>query len=116
MKILLIIVVIYMLNIYFSFQQMKKYNIKHAHLKKNYPSSYIATGKNQKILKQGSVSLLVINKAGIVEYGELMKGRTVFAKFQEIEGIKGLFVTEVKERFSKEEAILNAISFYEKVK
>ncbi|QWQ38942.1 transcriptional regulator GutM [Gemella sp. zg-570] len=116
MKILIAIVIVYVINIFLSFKQMKKYKEKTARLKKEYPTSYISTGKNQKILKQGSIAILVISKTGKIEYGELMKGRTVFAKFKKIENIDGLFIKEAKEKFAHEAAIINAISFYEKIK
>lgn len=116
MKILIALVIVYVINIFFSFKQMKKYNEKTAKLKKEYPHSYLSTGKNQKILKPGSIAILVISKIGKIEYGEIMKGRTVFAKFNKINGIEGLFIKDAKEKFEKEPAILNSISFYEKIK
>lgn len=115
MKILIAIVLIYVINIYLTFRQMNKYNEKIKKLKKEYPSCYISTGKYQKMFKKGSISILVIDKNGLVKYGELMKGRTVFAKFKEIKNIKNTFVRTAKEKFVTEPAVINAISFYEKL-
>ena len=84
---IVLLIIAYVLNLYFTFLQMEKYK------------------------KGGSVTILVISKDEFIKYGEQMKGRTVFANFKPIEGIIGMAVNDV-EKVENEESIIQAVSFY----
>ena len=102
---IVLLIIAYILNLYFTFLQMEKYKKTIVKLKKDYSGCYISTGKSRRLFKGGSVTILVI------KYGEQMKGRTVFANFKPIEGIIGMAVNDV-EKVENEESIIQAVSFY----
>lgn len=108
---IILLIIAYILNLYFTFLQMEKYKKTIVRLKKDYRECYITTGKSRKLFKGGSVSILVIGKDEFIEYGEQMKGRTVFANFKPIEGVVGMTVNDV-EKNENEDSIIQAISFY----
>ena len=108
---IILLIIAYILNLYFTFLQMEKYKKTIVKLKKDYRECYITTGKSRKLFKGGSVSILVISKDESIKYGEQMKGRTVFADFKPIEGVVGMTVDDV-EKNENEDSIIQAISFY----
>lgn len=113
---LIFIAVIFVVNAYFTYYQLNKYRQTISKIKQNYKNSYVATGKSRKFLSKGSLVIIVISKEGVLEYGEEMLGRTVFANFKPIDNISGLSIEEAKEKFKDSESILQAISFYEQLK
>lgn len=108
---IVLLIIAYILNLYFTFLQMEKYKKTIVKLKKDYSGCYISTGKSRRLFKGGSVTILVISKDDFIKYGEQMKGRTVFANFKPIEGIIGMAVSDV-EKVENEESIIQAVSFY----
>lgn len=112
MIVLWIVLGVYIVNVIFSFIQLKKFNTHIVELKKNNKDKYISIGRDKRIIRKGSVAILIINREGIIEYGEIIKGRTVFSKIEKINGINSLMVDEVKLKYPEEKSIQQAISFY----
>lgn len=108
---IVLLIIAYVLNLYFTFLQMEKYKKTIVKIKKDYSGCYISTGKSRRLFKGGSVTILVISKDEFIKYGEQMKGRTVFANFKPIEGIIGMAVNDV-EKVENEESVIQAVSFY----
>ena len=73
----------------------------------------VSTGVKKSNFKKGSIAIIVSDSKGIIRYGEIVKGRTIFANFKEIPNVEGLTLEKLKEKFLQEESILQAINFIE---
>ena len=112
MKWILIFILLYIVSSLLNMYQNKNYFKALGRAKKE--ALLVSTGVKKSTVKKGSIAIVGSNKEGIITYGELLKGRTVFADFKAIDGIKGLTFEEAKNKFSNEVSILQSISFLEK--
>lgn len=111
MKYILIFILVYVVSTMLSMYQNKNYFKALTRVKKE--SALVSTGVKKNYFRKGSIAIIGSNDDGIITYGELLKGRTVFADFKVMEEIKGLTLKEAKEIFNTEESILQSINFLE---
>ena len=102
MKLLVILFVAYILNTIFIMKQNKLYFKK---------GDIVSTGKKKSYFSKGSIAVISSDSDGFIKFGEILKGRTVMAKFKEIEEIEGLDIYSAEQKFKDEESIVQAIKF-----
>ncbi|MCC0631452.1 MULTISPECIES: transcriptional regulator GutM [unclassified Clostridioides] len=109
MKLLIILFVVYVLNTLFVMKQNKLYFKALNKAKKM--GDIVSTGKKKSYFSKGSIAIISSDSEGFIKCGEILKGRTVMAKFKEIEDIKGLDIYSAEQKFKDEESIVQAIKF-----
>ena len=67
------------------------------HVKELRSLGRVAVGKAKGGFRAGAVALICINERAEIVHAETMAGRTVFAGFREIPGLKGKFLPEINE-------------------
>lgn len=87
MKLLVILFVAYILNTIFIMKQNKLYFKTLNRAKKGWYSVY---RQKKSYFSKGSIAIISSDSDGFIKFGEILKGRTVMAKFKEIEEIEGL--------------------------
>ncbi|WP_022793495.1 transcriptional regulator GutM [Marinococcus halotolerans] len=96
-------VVIWLIQFYLTFRQMKYYNNMIASMGRR-PSGYLGTGIDKRLLGIGTVLLLVTNEAGTVIDARIMRGVTVFARFAEAPELMGESIHDLKKQWEAEGA------------
>ena len=110
MKIIIVLVLLYLANFGTSYYLHKKYVASQKRVRQ-YGGVSTARTKGS-FRKKGKIVLLAFDEDDeTIKYGEKFEGITVFSKFEEIEGIKGLTLDEVESKFADEEAVIQAIQF-----
>ncbi|MGN1033635.1 MAG: transcriptional regulator GutM [Intestinibacter sp.] len=110
MKIIIVLVLLYLANFGTSYYLHKKYVAAQKRVRK-YGGVSTARTKGG-FTKKGKIALLAFDdEKEIIKYGEKFEGITVFSKFEEIEGIKGLTLDEVESEFADEEVIIQAVQY-----
>ncbi|MDN9295972.1 hypothetical protein KLK17_14060 [Clostridioides difficile] len=109
MKLLVILFVAYILNTIFIMKQNKLYFKTLNRAKKK--GDIVSTGKKKSYFSKGSIAIISSDSDGFIKFGEILKGRTVLAKFKEIEEIEGLDIYSAEQKFKDEESIVQAIKF-----
>ena len=110
MKIIIVLVLLYLANFGTSYYLHKKYVAAQKRVRQ-YGGVSTARTKGS-FRKKGKIVLLAFDEDDeTIKYGEKFEGITVFSKFEEIEGIKGLTLDEVESKFADEEAVIQAIQF-----
>lgn len=99
MKVILVLVLLYLANFGTSYFLHKRY-VQSLKRVRQFGSVSTARSKGS-FRKKGKIVLLAFDKDGIIQYGEKFEGITVFSKFQEIEGIKGMTLDEVEAKFDE---------------
>ena len=97
MKLLVILFVAYILNTIFIMKQNKLY--------------FKTLNRAKKKGDIVSTAIISSDSDGFIKFGEILKGRTVMAKFKEIEEIEGLDIYSAEQKFKDEESIVQAIKF-----
>lgn len=111
MKYIFIFIMIYTLSSLTLMYQNKNY-IKALQRAKQ-KGKLVSTGVKKSSFGKGSIAIIASDLDGIISYGEMVKGRTIFANFKQIESIQGLSLSKLKEKFMQEDSILQAASFIE---
>ncbi|WKA53421.1 transcriptional regulator GutM [Planococcus shixiaomingii] len=62
------------------------------------PSGYLGVGIQKQKLGIGAIAILVTDTEGIVVESQVMKGVTVFSRFQAFDQFNGLSITELKDQ------------------
>lgn len=110
MKVIIVLVLLYLANFGTSYYLHKKYVASQKRVRQ-YGGVSTARTKGS-FRKKGKIVLLAFDEDDeTIKYGEKFEGITVFSKFEEIEGIKGLTLDEVESKFADEEAVIQAIQF-----
>ena len=110
MKVIIVLVLLYLANFGTSYYLHKKYVASQKRVRQ-YGGGSTARTKGS-FRKKGKIVLLAFDEDDeTIKYGEKFEGITVFSKFEEIEGIKGLTLDEVESKFADEEAVIQAIQF-----
>ena len=110
MKIIIVLVLLYLANFGTSYYLHKKYVAAQKRVRQ-YGGVSTARTKGG-FTKKGKIVLLAFDEEDeLIKYGEKFEGITVFSKFEKIEGIEGLTLDEVENKFADEEVILQAIQY-----
>ena len=110
MKIIIVLVLLYLANFGTSYYLHKKYVAAQKRVRQ-YGGVSTARTKGS-FRKKGKIALLAFDKdSEVIKYAEKFEGLTVFSKFEEIEGIKGLTLDEVESKFADEEVIIQAVQY-----
>ena len=110
MKIIIVLILLYLANFGTSYYLHRKYVESQKRVRK-YGGVSTARVKGT-FRKKGKIVLLAFDEENeTIQYGEKFEGLTVFCKFEEIEGIKGLTLDEVESKFADEEVIVQAIQY-----
>ena len=79
----------------FTFVQIKNYNKRIREMKQY---GMVGIGMKKGRITPGSIILLAVDKNGTVMRCERMKGISVFARFQEVDGMTGVEIGDLKEK------------------
>ena len=110
MKIIIVLVLLYLANFGTSYYLHKKYVAAQKRVRQ-YGGVSTARTKGG-FTKKGKIVLLAFDEEDeIIKYGEKFEGITVFSKFEKIEGIEGLTLDEVENKFADEEVIIQAVQY-----
>ena len=110
MKIIIVLILLYLANFGTSYYLHKKYVASQRRVRQ-YGGVSTARTKGG-FTKKGKIVLLAFDdKEEIIKYGEKFEGITVFSKFEKIEGIEGLTLDEVENKFADEEVIIQAVQY-----
>ncbi|MEZ0480413.1 transcriptional regulator GutM [Planococcus sp. SSTMD024] len=92
---------IWILQILMTKIQLRNYQ---ATLKKmsNRPSGYLGVGIQKQKLGIGVIAILVTDEEGLLIECQLMKGVTVFSRFEEFSKYNGLHIESLKEKLNDE--------------
>lgn len=92
---------IWLLQIMMTKVQLRNYQ---ATIKKmsNRPSGYLGVGIQKQKLGIGVIAILVTDKEGVVVESQLMRGVTVFSRFERFTEYDGLHMDIVKEKVDQE--------------
>lgn len=112
-KILLLGLLFYILQTILTCFQIKNFkkNFKELRLKRG----IVGMGQKKRMISAGTVVLLACDENGILIEGRQMKGYSVFARFKEIKGIKGLTLAELKSKAMKEDEKKRNISMLDAI-
>jgi len=106
-----IVLIVYVLSslatLYHHQEYLKALNV--AKLK----GTLVSTGKKKSYLAKGSIAIIACDDFGNINHGEILEGRTIFAKFKPINGIQGMTTTQAKLKFKDKFPIIQAIGFLE---
>lgn len=110
MKIIIVLILLYLANFGTSYYLHKKYVASQRRVRQ-YGGVSTARTKGG-FTKKGKIVLLAFDdEEEIIKYGEKFEGITVFSKFEKIEGIEGLTLDEVENKFADEEVIIQAVQY-----
>lgn len=110
MKVIIVLVILYLANFGTSYYLHKKYVASQRRVRK-YGGVSTARTKGS-FRKKGKIVLLAFDsEKEIITYGEKFEGITVFSKFEKMEGIKGLTLDEIENKFADEPVIIQAIQY-----
>lgn len=92
---------IWILQILMTKMQLRNYQ---ATLKKmsNRPSGYLGVGIQKQKLGIGVIAILVTDEAGSLIESQLMKGVTVFSRFEDFPKFNGMHIETLKEKLDEE--------------
>lgn len=109
-KVYLVIVFVIVINYGLSYIQIREIKNTIASIKKRNLDRYVSVGKDRKILKKGSIAIVVADKTGIIREVYLMKGRSILAKFNRVDGFDGLMANEAIE-ITDENSLIEALEY-----
>ena len=110
-RIVLLVVLVYMLSLIATFYHNRMYFVALRLAKTK--GVIVSTGKKRSYFSKGSVAIIACDDENIIRHGEILEGRTIFAKFKSIQGIEGLTLQQAKSTFNEKESIMQAIGFIE---
>ncbi|MCJ1907309.1 transcriptional regulator GutM [Planococcus ruber] len=88
---------VWLLQIMMTKIQMKNYQLTINKMSKR-PSGYLGVGIQKQKLGIGVIAVIVVNNDGMVLESQLMKGVTVFSRFEPYTVYDGLHIEEVKKK------------------
>ncbi|CEG22543.1 DNA-binding transcriptional activator GutM [Planococcus massiliensis] len=88
---------VWLLQIMMTKIQMKNYQLTIKKMSKR-PSGYLGVGIQKQKLGIGVIAVIVVNNDGMVLESQLMKGVTVFSRFEPYTVYDGLHIEEVKKK------------------
>lgn len=92
-KLMVIIGVLWLLQVFFGYFQIKHFNTKILELKRK---GKLSVGVKKGYLTPGVIVCIVVNNDGWIIDAEIMKGLSVFARFRKLKGIIGKHIKDLK--------------------
>lgn len=92
---------VWLLQIFMTKIQMKNYQLTIRKMSKR-PSGYLGVGIQKQKLGIGVIAVVVVDEAGLIIESQLMKGVTVFSRFERFTDYNGLHMDEVKKKIGDE--------------
>lgn len=113
----LFLVMAFLLQGFLGFLQIKNFSANFGELRKK---GKVLIGKNPKKLRSGSLILMAIDNEGNIKEARIMKGVTVFAKFNQLSKLHSMNIAEVASDYKfitgfdklTQQCILNAYRNY----
>lgn len=105
---------IWLLQIMMTKIQMKNYQLTIKKMSKR-PSGYLGVGIQKQKLGIGVIAVVVVDDNGVILESQLMKGVTVFSRFEPYTDYNGLHMEEIKNK-AKDESVVQAFKMaFEKI-
>lgn len=105
---------IWLLQIMMTKIQMKNYQLTIKKMSKR-PSGYLGVGIQKQKLGIGVIAVVVVDDNGVILESQLMKGVTVFSRFEPYTDYNGLHMEEIKNK-AKDESVAQAFKMaFEKI-
>lgn len=105
---------VWLLQIMMTKIQMKNYQLTINKMSKR-PSGYLGVGIQKQKLGIGVIAVVVVDDNGVILESQLMKGVTVFSRFEPYTDYNGLHMEEIKNK-AKDESVAQAFKMaFEKI-
>ncbi|UJF25716.1 transcriptional regulator GutM [Planococcus sp. 107-1] len=105
---------VWLLQIMMTKIQMKNYQLTIKKMSKR-PSGYLGVGIQKQKLGIGVIAVVVVDDNGVILESQLMKGVTVFSRFEPYTDYNGLHMEEIKNK-AKDESVAQAFKMaFEKI-
>lgn len=105
---------VWLLQIMMTKIQMKNYQLTIKKMSKR-PSGYLGVGIQKQKLGIGVIAVVVVDDNGVILESQLMKGVTVFSRFEPYTDYNGLHMEEIKNK-AKDESVAQALKMaFEKI-
>lgn len=105
---------VWLLQIMMTKIQMKNYQLTIKKMSKR-PSGYLGVGIQKQKLEIGVIAVVVVDDNGVILESQLMKGVTVFSRFEPYTDYNGLHMEEIKNK-AKDESVAQAFKMaFEKI-
>jgi glucitol operon activator protein len=111
-KVICFIIALMLLQLFMAHFQSKDYKNLMKSLK---GKGIIGIGVKKGRIRAGTIVILVSNEMGKIIEGKQMKGYTIFARFKDIEGVKGEDILELKKKVISEKGSIAYIDAIERI-